>query len=121
MTAALALPLPDGETDAPAVPVAALQAAGRFGGEGPRLVTVGTVNAGATEIQADVSTLGAEVFVTLKKDYAMAHPIGYPTRPHFRGAAAESLTPRIIPGGARFAVHACEALALVNAGAAVLS
>ena len=38
------------------------------------LVTVGTIDAGAVAIQADVTTLGPAVFVTLQTDYATLHP-----------------------------------------------
>lgn len=92
--------------------------------ESPRLVTVGTTNGGSTAIQADVTSLGSAVpvYVTLSTDYAMLDPPGYCFRASFTGSAAGTLQfPRTVPNGTRFAVLNCEAQALVNAGAAVLS
>jgi hypothetical protein len=92
--------------------------------EGQRLVTVGTISGGSTAIQADVINLGSAVpvYVTLSTDYAMLDPVGFPFRASFTGAVAGSLQfPRTVPNGTRFAVLNCEAVALVAAGAAVLS
>lgn len=97
--------------------------------EGPRLVTVGTINGGATEIQADVATLGSDaaVAVTLSTDYWMAQPPGFPSRPGFTGApfpvrlARYDLSaqfPQTVPSGATILVLQPEAAALIAAGAA---
>jgi hypothetical protein len=95
--------------------------------EGPRLVTVGTTNGGATAIQADVTTLGSAVpvLVRLTTNYAMAQPdgslfVGFPFRPCFTGAAMPQY-PHTVPSGTTLALLACEATALVAAGAAVLA
>jgi hypothetical protein len=90
--------------------------------EGPRLLTVGTINAGATPIQADVTSLGSDVSVrvTLSTDYAMIDPPGYPYRPSYTGSATPQ-SPRTIPSGTTVAFLRCEATALVNAGAATLA
>ena len=90
--------------------------------EGARLVTVGTISGGATPIQADVTTLGSDVpvAVTLSADYAMLNPPGYPFRPSFTGASTPQY-PHTVLSGTTIKVLACEATALVNAGAAALA
>lgn len=90
-------------------------------------VVIGTINAGATTIYSDVSgqptAAGdppwAARFVTLDTDYAMAGPLSFPSRPSFTGADATDL--RTIPSGTHFQTFACEAAALVAAGAATYS
>jgi hypothetical protein len=84
------------------------------------LVTVGTINAGATAIVTDVTTLGPAVAVMLTVDYAMGAPPGFPSRPSFIGAAVPQY-PHTIPSGSTIHVLQCEANALVLAGAAVLA
>lgn len=90
--------------------------------ESPRLVTVGTVDDGATAIQADVTTLGnaASVAVTLTTDYSMGNPPGFPFRASFTGAAIPQF-PHTIVSGSTIDVLECEAAALVAAGAATLA
>jgi hypothetical protein len=95
--------------------------------ESPRLVTLGTINAGATPIQADVTVLGSAVpvAVTLSTAYTLANPRppGFPTRPGLTGVAAvDGESPGLVlPSGTTIALLACEATALINAGAAVLA
>jgi hypothetical protein len=90
--------------------------------EGPRLLTVGTTNAGATNINADVTNLGSDVpvAVTLSTDYTMLAPPGYPARPGFTGTARPQY-PHTVSSGTTFKVLRCEATALVAAGAATLA
>lgn len=88
--------------------------------EGPRLVTVGTTNGGATAIQADVTYLqpAVAVRVTLSTDYAQICPPGWPARPGQTGVDAGDLNyPRTLPSGTTMAFLKPEADALVNAGA----
>jgi hypothetical protein len=86
------------------------------------LVTVGTINSGATPIVADVTTLGPAVAVTLVTDYAMGGPQSFPSRPSFTGTDAANMQyPRTLPSGTTFRVLQCEATALIAAGAAVLA
>jgi hypothetical protein len=90
--------------------------------ESPRLITVGTINAGATPIQADVTNLGSDIAVKvlLSTNYTMAAPPGYPARASFTGSATPQY-PHTVPSGTTLAVLKCEAVALVNAGAATLA
>ena len=90
--------------------------------ESPRLVLCGTV--GATPINADVTVIGhaVPVAITLTADYSMLDPPGYPFRASFTGASADNLQyPRTVWSGTTLKVLACEATALVNAGAATLA
>lgn len=89
----------------------------------PSLVTVGTINGGATEIKADVTSLGSAVAVTvlLSTNYTLANPRppGFPTKPGLTGAAYANLD---VPGmtlnsGTTVAFLKAEADALVTAGA----
>ena len=90
--------------------------------ESARLVTVGTTNGGSTPIQADVTSLGGAVAVTLSTDYALLDPPGYPFRASFTGSRAPDLQyPRTVVSGSTISVLKCEADALVNAGAAALA
>ena len=94
--------------------------------ESPRLVTLGTINAGATAIQADVTTLGSDVAVgvTLTTDYELANPRppGFPFRPSMTGTDQFGLDyPKTVLSGTSIKVLACEADALINAGAATLT
>jgi hypothetical protein len=89
--------------------------------ESPRLVTVGTISGGATPIEAEVTSVGSDVpvSVVLSADYSMLDPDEYPSRPSFTGAAQGSLQhPRTIPSGTTIRGLRCEAVALVAAGAA---
>jgi hypothetical protein len=88
--------------------------------EGARLVQLGTV--GGSPINADVKTIGSAVpvAVTLSADYAMLDPPGFPFRASFTGAATPQY-PHTVPSGTTISVLACEATALVAAGAAVLA
>jgi hypothetical protein len=90
--------------------------------ESARLVTLGTINAGATPIQADVTNLGSDVAVavSLSMNYTMAAPPGYPARPGFTGTATPQY-PHLVSSGTTFKVLRCEATALVAAGAATLA
>ena len=93
--------------------------------ESPRYVTVGTINAGSTAIQADMTSLGSDVAVQvrLSTDYATVNPRppGYPTRPSLTGVDANDLDyPKTIPSGTILGVLRCEGNALVAAGAATL-
>jgi hypothetical protein len=94
--------------------------------ESPRLVTTGTINGGATAIQADVTTLGSAVpvAVTLSTAYTLANPRppGFPTKPGLTGVAVihEETLGMVISSGTTIALLACEATALINAGAATL-
>jgi hypothetical protein len=90
--------------------------------EGPRLLTVGTINAGATPVQADVRSLGSDVAVAvvLSTDYAMLDPPGFPFRASFTGAATPQY-PQTIASGTTIKVLRAEAAALVAAGAATLA
>jgi hypothetical protein len=90
--------------------------------EGPRLLTVGTINGGAMPIQADVRSLGSDVpvAVLLSTDYAMLDPPGFPFRTSFTGAATPQF-PKTIASGTMLSVLRAEATALVAAGAATLA
>ena len=83
------------------------------------MLAVGAINSGETEIYADVKALGADVpvTVTLSADYAMFNPSGFPSRPSFTGAAIPQF-PHTISSGTTLALLRCEAVALVDAGAA---
>ena len=86
----------------------------------PVLLTVGTIDGGATAIQADISGgvgTAAAVRVSLSTPYALAYPPGWPTRPGFDGAALASIT-GTIASGTTFSFLAPEAAGLVSAGAA---
>lgn len=89
--------------------------------EEARNVLVGTVNGGATPINADVTSIGSDVpvAVVLLTNYAMLNPPGYPFRASFTGAATPQY-PHTITSGSTIRVLRCEATALVNAGAATL-
>ncbi len=82
-----------------------------------RLLQVGTVD--GTPIYADVTVLGSAVpvGVVLLQDYAMQDPPSYPFRPSFTGAATPQY-PHTVSAGTSLLLLACEAAALVNAGAA---
>jgi hypothetical protein len=91
----------------------------------PSLVTVGTINAGATNIQADVSQ-GLEpkgaVKVTLSTNYTLLCPPGWPNRPSLTGASPVKNFPgSVLASGGTFAFLAPEAAALVAAGAGTLA
>ena len=64
--------------------------------ESPRLITVGSINSGATAIQADVTNFGwaAPVEVPLWTNYTLANPRppGFPIRPSLTGAAVANST-----------------------------
>lgn len=88
----------------------------------PNLITVGTINAGATNIQADVSGgLGSAVAVKvlLSTNYTLLCPPGWPNRPGLTGAAppAENYPGAVLASGTTVAFLQPEAAALVNAGA----
>jgi hypothetical protein len=87
----------------------------------PNLVVVGTINSGATAIQADVSAgLGSAVAVrvTLNTNYTLAVPPGWPNRPSLTGASPVKNFPgSVLASGGTFAFLAPEAAALVGAGA----
>ena len=85
----------------------------------PRYVQVGSINGGATPINADVTMLGSAVpvLVTLSAPYQIACPPGYPSRPSMTGASATNLNyPRTIPSGATLGLLSCESNALIAAG-----
>lgn len=91
----------------------------------PLYVQTGTINNGATPIQADVSaglSPAAAVYVTLSTNYATLCPPGWPQRPQFTGAGAQGVdSPETILSGTRILLLAPEANALVLAGAASYS
>jgi hypothetical protein len=87
--------------------------------ESARLVQLGTAN--STPIQADVTVLGSSVAVLLSADYVLSdpRPPGYPFRPEWTGSAPPlSDDGRTITAGTTLHVLACEATALITAGAA---
>ena len=92
--------------------------------ESPRLIILGSINSGATAIQADVTNLGSAVpvAVLLSTNYTLANPRppGFPTRPSMTGAAFANLDVPgdVIASGTTIKTLQCEATALVNAGAA---
>jgi hypothetical protein len=88
----------------------------------PRLVQVGSINSGATPINADVTVLGSDVAVAvlLSTNYSMLNPPGYPFRASFTGAAIVQF-PQTILSGTTIKVLRCEATALVSAGAGTLA
>jgi hypothetical protein len=95
--------------------------------DSPRLVTLGSINGGATSVQADVTNLGSAVpvEVTLSTDYTLANPRppGFPVRPSWTGvavAAFNDVAGAVIASGATIAVLQAEATALIDAGAASL-
>ncbi len=96
----------------------------------PKLVQLGTISGGATAIISDVSgapTAAGDApfaarYVTLSTNYAMSGPADFPSRPNFTGTAQGQLQyPRTLVSGTRFQTFACEAAALVAAGAAAYS
>ncbi len=94
----------------------------------PNLVTVGSINSGATLIQIDVANgIGSDVpvKVLLSADYLLAavRPPGMPTRPSMTGATTANLDApgRTISSGSTISVLKCEATALVAAGAGTLA
>lgn len=98
----------------------------------PNLVTVGSINDGATPIEVDVSggdrgPLGAAespaVEVTLTTAYTLANPMpaGYPTLPGLTGAQKAEFPGQVFTSGTTLMVLAQEADALIAAGAAVLA
>ena len=93
----------------------------------PNLVTVGSIDDGATAIQVDVSAgLGsaAAVEITLTTAFTLASPMpaGFPTEPGQTGIAATNYYPpgATIPEGETLSVFQAVATALINAGAATL-
>lgn len=89
------------------------------GGEGPRLLTVGTINNGSTLIQVDVTYLSPAVAVKvlLSTPYAMLCPVAWPSRPGQTGCDAGDLSfPKTIASGTTVAFLAPEANAIVAAG-----
>lgn len=93
----------------------------------PNLLILGTIDDGATAIQADVSQgLGSAVSVqvTLTTAYTLANPRppGWPFRPSMTGAAFANLDVpgRVIASGTVLEVLQPEATALINASAATL-
>jgi hypothetical protein len=86
--------------------------------ESGRNVVTGTINSGATNIVADVTTLGAAVAVVLSTNYAALH--WGPSRPSMTGTDSGDLDfPRTILSGTTITVLNCEAVALIAAAAAV--
>jgi hypothetical protein len=87
----------------------------------PNLVTVGTINAGTTSIQADVSAgLGSAVAVKvlLSTNYSLLCPPGWPIRPALTGAMPVKNFPgSVLASGSTFAFLKPEADALVAASA----
>jgi hypothetical protein len=71
--------------------------------EAARLLRVGTISGGATEILADVSYLGGRKSVLLSVDYAMERPGGgltgaFPTRPFLVGVRQPEFPYTIVAG-----------------------
>lgn len=94
--------------------------------EDARLVHVGTADPSGTPtpIKADVKVLGSDVAVTvtLTKDYQQICPPGFPFRPGQTGADKADLSyPRTLTNGLTIELLACEANALVSAGAATFA
>jgi hypothetical protein len=89
--------------------------------ESPRLVAVGTINGGTTTIEADVTTIGSDISVSvlLGVDYLMLDPPGFPFRPSFTGAGTPQF-PHVVPAGSTIAVLRAEANALIAANAGAL-
>jgi hypothetical protein len=88
------------------------------------LVVVGSAT-GIGTISADVANgIGSAVpaTVTLLADYTLANPrpVGFPTRPSFTGSLTPEYPGQVVTSGTTVRVLECEAVALVNAGAAVL-
>jgi hypothetical protein len=93
--------------------------------EAPRLVRVGTIDAGATPILGDVSFLGSRKSVVLSVDYAIERPGGgltgaFVNRPFLTGVR-EPEYPHTIAAGTTIELLAFEADALIAAGAATLA
>jgi hypothetical protein len=85
------------------------------------LVTVGYIGAGATEIVADVIQSGWMPIVNIRllTDYEAIDPPGFPARPP--AGAANSWYPQTILSGTTHEFFACEANALIAAGAGELA
>ncbi|MFZ0497110.1 MAG: hypothetical protein WBE80_07870 [Methylocella sp.] len=93
-------------------------------------VTTGTIDSGATNIDVDVTSLegpivvGADklvgkVNVIMTADYARHEPVGFPSPPFMTGVTPSGLDfPKTISSGAAAQFLACEAAALIAAGAA---
>lgn len=90
--------------------------------------TVTTGSIGGTPLVVDVKGGGLPtggdpwrlVKVTLTQNYTAANPPGYPDRPP-AGLTKGSWTAMTIASGTTRYFHACEAYALINAGAATLA
>ena len=88
-----------------------------------RLLQLGTINAGETPILANIAFLGSRKSVTLTTDYAMEAPTGkgltgnFPVRPFLTGVRQPEF-PYTVTAGTTIELLACEADALVAAGAA---
>ena len=93
-----------------------------------RTVAIGTIDSGAATIYADLSgnttAAGNQIWdaveITLSTTYVMTGAPEFPSRPPFTGAARANIQqyPRTIASGTTFTTWACEAAALVAAGAA---
>lgn len=90
----------------------------------PHKVTTGTV--GGTPVLTDTKghAVGGDpwrlVKVTLTQNYVATNPPGFPDRPPI-GLTKSSWAPGTITSGTTRYFHACEAQALINAGAATLA
>ncbi len=94
--------------------------------EAARLLRVGTISGGATPIMADVSFLGSRKSVVLTVDYAMERPgsglVGaFVNRPFLAGSQRQPEYPYTVAAGTTVELLACEADALIAAGAATLA
>lgn len=87
-----------------------------------RLLQLGTVN--GVPITANIAFLGSRKSVTLSADYVMEAPTGkgltgnFPVRPFLTGRVPQPEFPYTIPAGTTIELLACEADALIAAGAA---
>ena len=85
-----------------------------------RLLRLGTIDNGNTEILANIAYLGgdrAPVSVTLTADYTLENPsAGFPVRPFLTGTYHSF--PYVVSSGSTIGLLKAEADALVTAGAA---
>jgi hypothetical protein len=91
-----------------------------------RTVAIGTIDSGATTIYADLSgnttAAGNQIWdaveITLSTTYVMTGAPEFPSRPPFTGAVRANIQQYPRTSGTTFMTWACEAAALVAAGAA---
>ncbi len=87
-------------------------------------VTTGSISGTPLVVDVHGHDVGGDpwrlVKVTLTQNYTAVNPPGYPDRPPI-GLTKSSWAPGVVTSGTTRYFHACEAQALINAGAATLA